>query len=156
MRRLSRTASSLLVSSLSLPGFTELLAADGDLNDLQYRYTIYDEEPLPNDVLAAGDPDRYRIKSHQFSFKRDLNERFTLTVKGIHESMSGSSPWYVIPDPERGPLQVMSGATISETRDEINLSLGIRKENATHSVQLGYSTENDYDALFGAYTGEYE
>ena len=156
MRRLSRTASSLLVSSLGLPGFTELMAADGDPNALQYRYTFYDEDPLPLNVLAGGDPDRYRIKSHQFSFKRELNEQFTLSVEGIHESMSGSSPWYVIPDPEHGPLQIMSGATISETRDEIMLALGIKKNDTVHSVAAGYSTENDYDALYANYTGEYE
>jgi len=155
-RRLSLTAHSLLVSSLSLPGFTELLAADDDPNELQYRYTLYDEEPLPNEVLADGDADRYRIKSHQFSFKRELNEQFTLTIEGIHESMSGSSPWYVIPDPERGPLQIMSGATISETRNEIKLALGISKNDIKHSMQTGYSTENDYDALFASYTGQYE
>lgn len=156
MRRLSCTASSLLISSLSLPGFSELMAADGDSNDFQYRFTLYDEKPLPLDKLAEGDPVRYRIKSHQFSFKRELNERFTLTVEGVHESMSGSSPWYVIPDPERGPLQIMSGATIEETRNEIMLALGISKNDIVHSVQAGYSDENDYKALFAAYGGEYE
>ena len=156
MRRLSRTASSLLVSSLSLPGFTELLAAEDSSNEFQYRYTLYDEEPLPQHVLAQGDPDRYRIKSQQFRFERALNERFTLTVEGIHESMSGSSPWYVIPDPVVGPLQVMSGATIFETRDEVRLALGVQNDAFKHSVSAGYSTENDYDALFAAYTGEYQ
>ena len=156
MRRLSFTASSLLISSLSLPGFNELMAADGDPNDFQYRFTLYDENPLPLDKLADGDPVRYRIKIHQFSFKRVLNEQFTLTVEGIHESMSGSSPWYVIPDPELGPLQIMSGATIEETRNEIMLALGIGKNDIDHSVQVGYSKEDDYKALFAAYGGEYE
>jgi len=155
-RRLSLTVHSLLVSSLGLPGFAELMAADSDPNELLYRYTFYDEEPLQDTVLAGGDADRYRIKSHQFSFKRELNERFTLTVEGIHESMSGSSPWYVIPDAERGPLQIMSGATISETRNEIKLALGIGKNDTVHSVQAGFSKENDYEALFAAYTGQYE
>lgn len=156
MRRFSRSVRSLLVSSLSLPGFTELMAADNDSNQLQYRYTLYDEEPLPDHLLVAGDADRYRIKSHQFSFKRELNERFTLTIEGIHESMSGSSPLYVFPDPERGPLQIMSGATISETRDELKLALGIKNKDFVHSAHAGYSTENDYDALFVAYNGQYE
>jgi hypothetical protein len=155
-RRLSHTASTLLVSSLSLPGFTELLAADGDANEFQYRYTLYDEEPLSEKLVLDGATDRYRIKSHQFSFKREVNEQFTLTVNGIHESMSGSSPWFVFPDPDRGPLQVMSGATISETRDELQLGLGSKKDNISHSATAGYSTENDYEAKFAAYTGEYE
>jgi len=156
MKRLSRTASSLLVSSLSLPGFTELLAAENEGSNFQYRYTLYEEDPLPQKVLAQGDPGRYRIKSQQFRFERDLNERFTLIVEGIHEAMSGSSPWYVFPDPVKGPLQVMSGATIVETRNEVNLTLGVKKNAIVHSVRAGYSTENDYDALFAAYTGEYQ
>jgi len=155
MKRLSRTASSLLVSSLSLPGFTELLAADNDGNSFHYRYTLYDEDPLPLKVLAQGDPVRYRIKSHQFRFEQDMNERFTLTVEGVHESMSGSSPWYVVPDPVSGPLQVMSGATIFETRNEISLSLGIQENAVGHTLAAGYSHENDYDALFATYSGEY-
>ena len=155
-KRLSRTASTLLVSSLSLPGFTELLAAEGEPNEFQYRYTLYEEDALPDKVVIAGDSDRYTIKSHQFSFKHDLSEQFTLTVEGIHESMSGSSPLYVFPDQERGPLQVMSGATISETRDELKLGLGSNKKNISHAVVAGYSTENDYEAQFAAYTGEYQ
>lgn len=153
MRRLSRTARSLLISSLGLPGFSELMAADGNQNDFQYRYTIYDEEPLPKAVVVAGDRNRYKINSHQFSFARKLNERFTLTIDGIHESMSGSSPWYVIPDPDSGPLQVMTGATIEETRNEIMLALGLERNDTVHTVQAGYSDENDYKALSAAYTG---
>jgi len=156
MRRLSRTASSLLISSLSLPGFTELLAADGEPHEFQYRYTLYDEDPLPVDLLADGDPRRYTVKSHQFRLNRHVTERFTLTVEGIHESMSGSSPRFVYPDPERGPLQVMSGATIRETRDELNLRLAVTKGDTVHAVLAGYSTENDYDAVFMSYSGEYE
>jgi len=156
MRRLSRTASSLLISSLSLPGFTELMAADGSPYEFQYRYTLYDEDPLPVNLLAEGDPRRYTIKSHQFRYQRQTSERFTLTVEGIHESMSGSSPWYVYPDPEEGPLQVMSGATISETRDEVNLSLGFKQAGNAHTVLAGYSAENDYNAVFMSYGGERE
>ena len=80
MHRLSRTVQSLLISSLGLPGFNELLAADSDPNNIQYRYTFYDEEPLPASLLAEGDPVRYRIKSHQVRLERQMNGHFTLTV----------------------------------------------------------------------------
>ena len=50
----------------------------------------------------------------------------------------------------------MSGATIHETRDEIKLALGHTKNRTSHSILAGYSTENDYEALFMAYTGDYE
>ncbi len=156
MRRLSRTVQSLLISSLSLPGFNELLAADSDPNNIQYRYTFYDEEPLPASLLAEGDPVRYRIKSHQVRLERQMNGHFTLTVEGIHESMSGSSPWYVVPDPVRGPLQAMSGATISEIRNELDVTVGLQSHGVGHALRVGYSNENDYEAVSAAYTGEYE
>jgi hypothetical protein len=154
-KRISRTASSLLVSSLGLPGYAELMAAEQGTSDLQYRFTVYDESPLPQKVLANGDGDRYRINTHQFRFRRELDERFTLTVNGVHESMSGSSPWYVIPHPDKGPLQVMSGATIHETRNEARVSLDISGQEVKHAIGGGYSTENDYDSLFASYSGEY-
>ena len=139
-----------------MPGFAELLAAEIGPDDIQYRYTFYDEQPLSADVVLDGSTDRYRIKTHQFRFNRALNKQFTLTVDGLHESMSGSSPWYVIPDNERGLVQVMSGATIHETRNELGLTLGMSDRAVKHALRAGYSSENDYDALSMAYTGEYE
>ena len=155
MATLSKTVQSLLATGIGLPGMQDLLAAEPPEEGIEYRFTHYNEDPLPQSKLAAGDPRRYRIKSHQLRWLKNLDNRFSLTVDYLHETMSGSSPWYVIPNPA-GPLQVMSGATIREKRDQIDLGLSIRHAAVQHNIAVGYSTEDDYEAKFAAYSGEYE
>ena len=153
MDRFSKTVHSLLISSLGLPGMQELLAQEAPEDSVEYRYTHYDEKPLPLDKLAFGDPRRYEIDSHQFRLVKNLNETWTLELGLLHEAMSGSSPWYVIPDAS-GPLQVMSGATIRENRSQADLSFARRRNGFTHKAAVGYSTEDDYEALYASYSGE--
>jgi hypothetical protein len=151
---LSATARTLLLSSLGLPGFSELLAEEPKDTEIDYRYTRYEEDALPASRVIEGDVGRYNIDTHQFRLTHKIDSKLTLTIDGMHESMSGSSPWYVIPDPVEGPLQVMSGATIRENRDQLDVSLSREEGPIRHTVGAGYSTEDDYTALFGSYSGE--
>jgi hypothetical protein len=151
--RLSDTVRSLLASSLGLPGMQELLAAEPPEESVDYRFTHYDEDPLPLDKLAFGDPRRYEIDSHQFRIVKNLNETYSLEVGYLYETMSGSSPLYAEPGPD-GPLQVMSGATIRERRNQADIALAHRRDDFTHRGAIGYSTENDYQALYASYAGE--
>lgn len=155
MAEYSKTVRSLLASSLALPGMEELLAGEAPDNSVDYRYTRYDEEPLPANRLAFGDPRRYEIDSHQFRIVRNLDDSYSLELDFLHEAMSGSSPWYSLPGPD-GPLLVMSGATIRERRNQAQATLGWNGDRQAHSGTLGFSSENDYDALFGIYAGEHE
>lgn len=133
----------------------ELLAQEAPQEVVDYRHTHYDEIPLPLDKLAFGDPRRYEIDSHQFRIVKNLDETFGLELGYLHEAMSGSSPWYVEPGPD-GPLQVMSGATIRERRNQVDLSITRRGKGLTQRGALGYSRENDYRALYGSYSGQKE
>ncbi|MFC1719760.1 DUF3570 domain-containing protein [Pseudomonadota bacterium] len=153
MARYSDAVRSLLAASLGLPGMQDLVAQDVPEDSFDYRYTHYDEAPLPLDKLAFGDPSRYEIGSHQFRILKNLGDFYSLELNYLHEAMSGSSPWYVVPGDD-GPLQVMSGATIRERRNQVDLSLARRVGASTHSGAIGYSEENDYRALFGSYSGE--
>jgi hypothetical protein len=153
MAKLSCAIRSLLASSLGLPGMQELLAQDAPDDEVSYRFTHYDEDPLPLDKLAFGDPRRYEIQSHQFRIVKNLDETYGLELNYQHEAMSGSSPWYVLPD-SSGPLQVMSGATIRENRDQVDVAIARRKNDFTHRGAIGYSTEDDYEALYASYSGE--
>ena len=153
MARLSDAVRSLLASSLGLPGMQELLAQEPPEDSFEYRYTHYDEAPLPLDKLALGDPRRYEIGSHQFRILKNLDDSYSLELNYLHEAMSGSSPWYAVPGDD-GPLQVMSGATIREKRNQVDLSIARRKNDFTNNGAIGYSTENDYQALYGSYSGE--
>lgn len=151
----SKTVQTLLATSLALPGMKELLAGELPEDAIDYRYTLYDEEPLPENRLAFGDPRRYEIQSHQLRIIRNLDDSYALELDFLHEAMSGSSPWYSVPGPD-GPLQVMSGATIRERRNQAQLSLSRRRGNILHRGTVGYSKENDYKAAFLVYSGEYE
>jgi hypothetical protein len=133
----------------------DLLAAELPEESADYRYTLYDEEPLPLDKLAFGDPRRYEIESHQFRVVKNLDENYTLELNFLHEAMSGSSPLYSIPGPE-GPLQVMSGATIREQRDQADFGLSWRRGDFQHTGSAGFSNENDYQAIYGGYEGKME
>jgi hypothetical protein len=153
MAAFSRTIRSLMVSSLGLPGMQELLAQDLPEEGVDYRFTRYEEEPLPVDKLAFGDPRRYEIDSHQFRIHRNFGDEYSLELGYHYETMSGSSPWYVVPG-DTGPLQVMSGATISERRHQADLAGSYRHGRYGHRVNVGFSTENDYQAVYGGYSGE--
>jgi len=131
----------------------ELLAGELPDEQIDYRYSRYDENPLPLDKLAFGDPRRYEIQSHQFRIVKNFKEDYTLELNYLHETMSGSSPWYAEPGPD-GPLQVMSGATIREKRNQIEVATRWTGGNISHKGLLGYSTENDYEAIFASYSGE--
>jgi hypothetical protein len=148
--------SALFTSSLGLPGMQDLLAAELPEESLDYRFTRYDENALPKSKLLAGDPSRYEIDSHQLRWVKNLDSSYTLTVGYLHEAMSGSSPWYVIPGSSGQALQVMSGATIREKRDQLDVSISRLGESITHTLGAGYSTEDDYQAIYGSYSGKKE
>ena len=156
MKKLSNIVRSLMASSLGLPGIQDLLAEEDQDDGLGYQFTHYDEQPLPRDKLAFGSPERYTINSQQLRWFRNLDESYSLKVELMYEGMSGSSPWYVIPDPVTGPLQVMSGATIREDRTQLDAALSHTHDGYTHTAALGYSTEDDYEAIYGSYAGEKE
>lgn len=155
MARLSNTVRSLLTSSLGLPGMQELLALEAPEEQVDYRFTRYDEEPVPAHRLAFGDPRRYEIDAHQFRIVKNLGEDYTLELNYQYETMSGSSPIYALPGPD-GPLQVMSGATIREQRDQFDIAASWRGRETGHRGAVGYSTENDYKAIYLSYSGQKE
>lgn len=135
----------------------DLLAQTTEEDSIGYQFTRYDESPLPANRLAAGSPERYHVDTQQLRWVKNLDDSYSLTVEAMTEGMSGSSPWYVIPNPETGPLlQVMSGATIRDRRTQVDASLSHTRAGFTHEGALGYSSEDDYQALYGSYSGRRE
>ena len=156
MKKISTAIQSLIASGLGLPGMQELLAQELSDDGINAQLTYYDEAPLPLSKLAFGSPERYKINTQQLSWVKNLDETYNLTVEYVHEAMSGSSPMYVIPSADEGPLQAMTGATIRDKRDQLSASLQWDNEAYKHTAALGYSIENDYQAIFGSYAGEKE
>jgi hypothetical protein len=83
-----------------------------------------------------------------------FSQRYDLELELTHETMSGASPWFLVPDAANQPIQVMSGASISETRDDVLVKLNQYRDNARIGFGGGFSTENDYSAVNFAIDGE--
>lgn len=136
----------------ALPGYAEQDADTG------YRYSFYKEADLSAGHSASGQAQsRYEIHSHQLEHSQSLNQNWQLDVELMVETMSGASPWFVLPDNQGGAVQVMSGASISENRQV--LSVGATHDDAGDmrwSGRLGVSDEDDYRALSGGLQWEFD
>lgn len=145
----------LTAAAMMLPGTSTEVKADppDQKYTLGFKQSNYKEAPLPQDKLGLGSDQRYTIDVSHLKFKAPVSTDTELTVSALRETMSGASPWYVAPDAEGVPVQVMSGATISEERSE--LGVDFRSYNANSEVTLsgGYSTENDYQSASFGFSG---
>lgn len=142
-----------------------LLAAQDETTreGFSYRYQDYDEDALDEPNLGE-DTSRYTVATHQFRVAKQLDDDTRLVAEGLSEAMSGSSPWFVLPDPDGDPVQVMSGATIRDDRHELAASL--RRESelpaATEQAPLSraqtwratWSDEDDYESVGVGYERE--
>lgn len=147
MTRPSPSLSLLLAASAALLGQKAAQADEtGGTHSVGYRFNVYDEDAISAPV-SEGDPRRYHVDTQQFAFDSAVGARNTLAVNAVHEVMSGSSPWYVVPGPERKPLEVLSGATIRDHRSAVSAALTHDAGgNDTSSFNAAYSQERDYHA----------
>ena len=137
----------LTAAALALPG---LAAAQADGLQVDYQFSHYQERDLPASRNVSGRPsERYEVESHQVRMSQPFGER-QLTAEFLYETLSGASPWFVLPDAEGDPVQVMSGPTITEERYGAQIS-GSSPINDEWSGTLsgGFSEENDYRSGFG-------
>jgi hypothetical protein len=148
----------LTAGALALGGVAGSARADAPPEQAQmgYSFSRYSEDSISRSRLAPGsEGDRYEIDMHQFSILSPLGRRFDLGFDLAHETMSGATPWFVIPDPVSGkPLQVMSGAstlagngTIDDKRTDLLLSSHYYLDSGKVGASVGFSTENDYESL---------
>ena len=146
MNRPSSSLSLLLAASAALVGKPAQADETGGAHSVGYRFNVYDEDAL-SAPIAEGDPRRYHVDTQQFAFDTAIGARNTLAVNAVHEVMSGSSPWYLLPGPDHKPLEVLSGATIHDHRSAVTAALTHDAGgNDTRSVNVAYSQERDYHA----------
>ena len=147
----------LTSAALALPGLAPA-AGPATQSRADYRYSAYSEDDLSADAVApGGERSRYEIDSHQFHLLKPLGERYDVDVALVHETMSGASPWYVTRHPTSSALvQVMSGATIKDSRDDLLAKINRYEEQRRLGLTLGYSDEDDYRALNLGVDGDWE
>jgi len=153
--RSTRTGALAALSSaaLCLPGLAGSAQADSpaERTQLDYSFSYYKENNLPPHLLAAGSRDRFEVDVHQVRAVTPIGSRVDVAVDFAYESMSGASPWFVVPDPGGGeqPLQVMSGATIEDQRTDALVKGSYYFDEARAGLSAGVSIENDYRSISG-------
>ncbi len=163
-KKASRTLIALAGSALGLPGISgKALAVTQGEAEVDYSYSLYQEEDMPREKQsgATSDTERYTIDTHQLRVVRPWGDTYDLTVDLLYETMSGASPWYVLPNPDPNqsekPLQVMSGASgIEDTRKDVLAKVRKIYDDSAGAVSLGYSTEDDYTSVNMALEGVWE
>jgi hypothetical protein len=148
----------LTAAALMLQGVNKKVEASNfdPKTTFDYKFTQYTEGTMPAEKVVIGSLDRYSIDVHQFKFNTPISEDTEISISGVQESMTGASPWYILPDENGNPLQVMSGATIDENRSEINGDFRSYNASSESTLSLGYSTENDYQSFGFGYSGNFQ
>lgn len=156
-RRRSSALAALSSSALALPGLAGSAAADSPIEkySADYNYTFYTEDDLKKSQVSDNSVTRrYEIETHQFRVAAPITARTDVSVDVTYESMSGATPWYILPSAQGKPIQVMSGATIQEERTDVAATGSYYFDDAKVSLGGGYSFENDYSAINGNLGGE--
>ncbi|MBV8063132.1 MAG: DUF3570 domain-containing protein, partial [Nevskia sp.] len=155
----------LTASALAIPGMAQaqdlandpMPVAQRDNILLDYRFSAYREGHISGDRTSGGQgSERYDVDSHQFRVASRLNARADVSADVTVETMSGASPWFVLPDAKGRPLQVMSGASIHDFRQAIQLRGNQRFGSLTGSLVGGYSHERDYTGANGGFEGSWD
>ena len=149
-----RALTALTTSALAVPGLATQAAADTPIEQAatSYAFSYYDEDNLDNgkkvDGPDGGSTQRYEVLTHQIEFDLPVSSRMDVGVDFLYEKMSGASPWFVqASGTER--LQVMSGATIDDTRYDLSADLDYYMEDAKDTFSGGFSMEQDYLSVHG-------
>lgn len=156
--RASPALTALTSSALSLPGLAGSAAADSPAERIRadYRYSYYSEDPMDgNKVVPGATTERYDIETHQLKLGAPVGERFAVGWDFTYETMSGATPWYLVPDADGNPIQVMTGASVEEERIDTALSGSYYMDGGRVGLAGGISTENDYFAGYGSINGEW-
>jgi hypothetical protein len=157
-RRRSRDSlAALTAGALALPGLAGKAAAEGMLDRIgaDYSFSRYSEGKISSSKVAPGsERKRFDIDMHQVRLATPLLERFELGLDLVHESMSGATPWYVIPGDDGEPVQVMTGATVEDQRTDALLEGKYYLDRGQASLSGGVSFEKDYFAINGGLGGQ--
>jgi hypothetical protein len=149
---LALTASALAIPGMSAhaQGADEAMPTQRDDSLLDYRFSAYREGNIHGDKTSSGqDSQRYDVDSHQFRAATRLGPKSDLSADVTVETMSGASPWFVIPNAKGQPVQVMSGASIHDFRQALQLRGEHRFDGFSASLLGGFSSERDFRAVNG-------
>lgn len=148
-----RALTALTTSALAIPGIVAPARADTPIEQASssYAFSYYNEDNLDRNkrLPNGGSLQRYEVLTHQIEFDLPVSNRMDAGVDFLYEKMSGASPWYVTASGDER-LQVMSGATIDDTRYDLSADLDYYMEDAKDTIAAGFSKEQDYFSVHGS------
>jgi len=159
----------LTKSALALPGLAGLAPlaapvahADAPTPDWEVDFSgsWYHEANLKTADHAeelGGSRERFSIQAYQLGVTAPVTSQIDIDVDLVFETMSGASPWYVLPDVDSTdgrPVAAMTGATIEDTRIDGQFTVNHYFDRARLSMSGGFSTENDYGSGNFGFSGE--
>lgn len=124
--------------------------------DAGYRASYYREADLPASATNGLDGQRMEVLTQQFHHQGPINGELDYAIDATLDTISGASPWFIVPDAEGRPIQILSGATIDDQRYALQGRLRQHTASGRRAVQAGVSKENDYLAISGAVEGEWD
>src|SRR5690348_9044243 len=99
----------LTTAALALPGYASKAQAWADTeSDAGYRFTFYKEGDISAEATNGHASERYQVISNQFHLLMPRGEQWDYSADVTLETMSGASPWYIVPGADDKPIQVMS------------------------------------------------
>ena len=137
---------------MSLPAFSATQPAESTVS---VGFSNYREADAPRHLVVGGDTRRYDIDIRQFRLLTPVGRSWSLDLGLSKETMSGASPWGTVLGPDGKPELIMSGATIHESRTEVNLGATHYGEDSSASLTLTRSEEDDYTANAISLSGEW-
>ncbi len=138
----------LTASALALPAFQVAAATAPTESEVGYRYSSYEEDDAPASRVATGDTKRYSIDTQQFRLLSPVGKNFSVSLDILTETMSGASPLGTQEGSGGEPQLVMSGASISEDREDVRANITHYGSKVATSFTAGQSDENDYAATY--------
>ena len=150
---MNKALEALTKAVLALPCIS--IAQDTDIGDIEwnfgYRHHDYKEKPLSKNKSAGEQLSRYDIDVNQFHIAADWNDSASISLDYQREVMSGASPWFTSKNESGDIVQVMSGASIFDTRTDVQLKGAYNNQLGRLGAVTALSNEDDYRSLsFGA------
>jgi len=143
MNKKNNTLALLAAAATNLTGLQAEAAQVAENFQIGVRHYNYEEEATTD--FSGEKKDRYDIDVNQFSLIAPLSEQFELSLSYQHEKMSGASPWYTFQLDDK-PVQLLSGASIQDTRDDASAKLRYVTDLNSFAVNAAFSDEDDYQS----------
>lgn len=140
------------MAAMSLPAFSATQPVESTAS---FGVSNYREADIPRHLVVGGDTRRYGIDIRQFRLLTPVGRQWSVDVAASAEAMSGASPWATVMSSDGRPELIMSGATIEDSRTEINVSAAHYGENRSAALTLARSNEDDYEADAISVSGEW-